>query len=243
MDHRLPVSVEHEWDRLEEAIVGHGNDVVVAHWNEPYHSTFGPELNEWYRTHGGKRLDSFDPDLAAKMIEQQDRLAQLLIELGVRVHRVDGLVDSADRTFLTDLGEGMFAFPRDPIAAIGSEVIELSPKHRWRRRERYAIRPILDEILDDTDCAWVSVPPPSTDRARDNGPYLEGGDILVVGEHILVGRSGYASDERGIRWLRRHFAGRRTVTEVPLTTDAFHLDCALSLPRPGLAIAYPDAFA
>jgi glycine amidinotransferase len=242
VDQRLPVSVEYEWGRLQETIVGHSKDVVVAHWNETYHSTFGPEVNEWYRAHGGRRLDSFDPGLAAKMIEQQDRLAQLLIDIGVRVHRVDPLSDSADRTFLTESGEGMFSFPRDPIAVIGGEVIETSPKHRWRRRERYAIRPILDRVLTETNSEWVSVPPPSTDGAKDNGPYLEGGDILVVGDHVLVGRSGYATDERGIRWLRRHFAGRRTVIEVRLTTDAFHLDCALSLPRPGLAIAHLDAF-
>jgi glycine amidinotransferase len=242
VDQRLPVSVEYEWGRLEETIFGHGHDIVVAQWDEAYHPTFGPTINDWFRVHGGQRLDSFDPGLAAKTIEQQDHVAKLLIDLGVRVHRVAPLGDSTDRTFLTELGEGTFAFPRDPIAVIGSEIIETSPQRRWRRRERHAIRPILDRVLNETDCAWVSVPPPSTDRDADNGPYLEGGDILVVGDHLLVGRSGYATDERGIRWLRRHFAGRRTVIDVPLTTDAYHLDCALSLPRPGLAIAYPDAF-
>ena len=73
VDQRLPVSVEYEWGRLQETIVGQSNDVVVAHWNESYHSTFGPDANEWYRAHGGQRLDSFDPGLAATMIEQQDR--------------------------------------------------------------------------------------------------------------------------------------------------------------------------
>ncbi len=234
--------VHHEWDRLCEAIVGRSENVVVAEWNEGYHRTFGAEVNDWYRTHGGRRLDSFDPQLAARMIAQQDHLAELLEAAGVTVHRVSLLTDSADQTILTPLAEGMFSFPRDPIAVIGSDVIETSPKHRWRRRERYAIRPILDGILPDTESDWVAVPPPSTEPSTDDGPYLEGGDILVVGDDLLVGRSGYATDSRGIDWLRRHFHGRRSITEVPLTTDAYHLDCALSLPRPGLAIAYPDAF-
>jgi glycine amidinotransferase len=238
----LPVSVEFEWGRLQEAIVGHSNDIVVEHWNPSYHSTFGPGIDEWYRRHGGRRLDTFDLGLASKMIEQQDHLAQLLVDLGVRVHRVESLNDSADRTFLANSGEGLFSFPRDPIAVIGDEVIETSLRRRFRRRERYALRPILDRVLAETDCGWVSVPPPSTDEAQENGPYLEGGDILVVGDHVLVGRSGYATDDRGVRWLRRHLAGRRTVIDIPLTAATIHLDCVLSLPRPGLAVAYPDAF-
>jgi glycine amidinotransferase len=242
MDANPPLSVEFEWGRLQEAIVGRSNDVVVEHWDASYHCAFGPQVDQWYRVHGGRRLDTFDPGLASKMIEQQDNLAQLLIDLGVRVHRVDCLDGSADRTFLTDSGEGLFAFPRDPIAVIGDEVIETSLKRRFRRRERYALRPILDRFLAGTDCGWVSVPPPYTDRAKENGPYLEGGDILVVGDHVLVGRSGYATDGRGVRWLRRHLAGRRAVIEIPLTANTVHLDCVLALPRPGLAIAYPEAF-
>ncbi|MDA9913061.1 arginine deiminase family protein [Candidatus Nanopelagicales bacterium] len=245
------VNVDYEWGKLEEAIVGVSTDVVVAQWHEPYHSTFGSQVNDWYRRYGGQRLDAFDPDLAARMIWQQDQLAQMLKHLGVVVHRVDDLARSKDRTFLTDLGEGMFSFPRDPMLVVGTEVIETSPKHLWRRRERYAIRAVLDHVLpqaDQPELQWLSVPPPSSDRPSiedspaTSGPFLEGGDVLLLGDELLVGRSGYATDERGVNWLKSHLRGRRKVSEVRLTKDAFHLDCALAVPRPGLAVVYPPAF-
>lgn len=240
-----PIRVDAEWGRLEEAIVGDSRDVVVAEWNEPYHSTFGPEVNRWYQLNGGLRLDAVDPELADRMIEQQDDLARTLTELGVVVHRVESLRGSADELLLTDLAEGMLTFPRDPVIVIDGSVIEASPKHRWRRRERYAIRPILERRLagpGGSESLWVAVPPPSTDRAHDHGPWLEGGDVLLTDDAVLVGSSGYGTNELGFDWIRRFLRGRRPVVPVRLTREAFHLDCALALLRPGLALGHTAAF-
>ena len=141
------IRVDAEWGCLEEAIVGDSRDVVIAEWHEPYHSTFGENVNDWYRRNGGTRLDAADPALAARMITQQDELARVLAAAGVVVHRVESLRGTADERFLTDSGEGMLTFPRDPVIVVDDIVIEASPKHRWRRRERYAIRPILERRM------------------------------------------------------------------------------------------------
>lgn len=73
------------------------------------------------------------------------------------------------------------------------------------------------------------------------GPYLEGGDVLVLGSHVFVGRSGLASDDAGFHWLRKYLGPHGfTVEQVPLQPHVLHLDCALGLVREGLLLVYEE---
>src|SRR5690606_409324 len=75
------------------------------------------------------------------------------------------------------------------------------------------------------------------------GPFLEGGDDLVLNKEIFVGTSGLASNRKGVVWLRNFMSTfGYTVTEVPLHSKILHLDCALSLVKDGLMIIYEEAF-
>jgi glycine amidinotransferase len=69
------------------------------------------------------------------------------------------------------------------------------------------------------------------------GTFLEGGDVLLNGDEIYVGISGHASSFEGVRWLQRTLGRKVKVHPVTLADGTLHLDCALSLPRTGLAIA------
>ena len=58
-----------------------------------------------------------------------------------------------------------------------------------------------------------------------------------------MGKSGQASNQAGIGWLRR-FLGPQgyRIQEVPLTDEWLHLDCVLPAIRPALAMAVKTAF-
>lgn len=77
-------------------------------------------------------------------------------------------------------------------------------------------------------------------------PLLEGGDVIVLGTMILVGNSmnpAVGSNEAGYRWLKNFLGDAFNVIRVPLLPEILHRDCVLSVPRRGLAILCPEAFA
>jgi len=55
-----------------------------------------------------------------------------------------------------------------------------------------------------------------------------------------VGNSGRASNRTGIRWLRDFLGPEYKVHEIRLNPEFEHLDCVLSLPRPGLMVVCRD---
>jgi len=87
---------------------------------------------------------------------------------------------------------------------------------------------------------FISMPeavPAAPDDDLAPAAFLEGGDVLLNGDEIYVGVSGHASSFEGVRWLQRTLGRKAQVHPVSLADGTQHLDCALSLPRPGLAIA------
>ena len=81
---------------------------------------------------------------------------------------------------------------------------------------------------------------------RDTGPMLEGGDVAVMGQDILVGVNREiksASNDAGIRWLQEYLGDAYRVHAVPLTAGVLHLDDGLAQVREGLAIILREQFA
>lgn len=131
---------------------------------------------------------------------------------------------------------------RDPVLVVGHHVIELAVKTPFRRREIFAIREVLQRrVAEDARACYVAMPQPlpvKPTRTSDGpGPFLEGGDIFVMGKNILVGNSGLASDKAGIEWLQRYLGPEGYVVhEVPLQRHWLHLDCIFAVVRRGLCI-------
>ena len=80
------------------------------------------------------------------------------------------------------------------------------------------------------------------DGSYGPGPFLEGGDVFLLGRDIYVGVSGNASNTAGVQWLQRYLGDEYRVHEVKLTKKFLHLDCCLATPREGLAIICKEAF-
>jgi glycine amidinotransferase len=227
--------VDHEWGRLREAIVGIAprDGFVVMSW-APYLRWLGPEWQALVREHGGRRLSDIDPDAAERMEHEVDGFARTLAEHGVAVHR-PGLLRPPESEYLAPREEGGQLYPRDPILVVGKRVIELPMRIPCRRREVFALRPILGRLAAQ-GFEWISAPIPSPAEPSDDDLLLEGGDVLVDGAQIYVGISGCASTERGAEWLQAILGARYEVHPVHLKPHVLHLDCAMGLVRPGLGI-------
>ncbi|MEM7429186.1 MAG: arginine deiminase family protein [Pseudomonadota bacterium] len=124
--------------------------------------------------------------------------------------------------------------PRDIGFVIGDTFVEAGMRHASRIEEIDAVR----HILDGFDGPSLRTP---------EGVALEGGDVVVDGEHLFVGY-GQRSDKEGFEFLREHFSDRFEV--VPLPTrwggpdeDVLHLDCTFNPLGLGHALVYPSGLA
>lgn len=175
--------------------------------------------------------------------QERENLKAVLENYGVRVLHPRLLTDyekEANRA----RGSSNF-FVRDPFFTIGSSVIEGSLRLMHRRNEVLSVRNILISEAYGANTWYVSVPQADISQGIDSdaGPFLEGGDILVLGNIVFVGNSGLASNHNGYLWLKSYLSHwDYQVIEVPLKKDVLHLDCALSLVREGLMIVCEEAF-
>lgn len=238
-----PVLLRSEWDPLTEVVVGRGEGAEVPTWSESYSTYLTLQERVFFRRNQHKPLAEVAPEVAARLIEQLDGLAAVLAGLGVSVRRARLLSEEE-----VDFAEGRqngtgLIFARDPVAVIGGTVIELALRKQFRRKERFSLRPLVSDLYR-RGARWISMPPASPDPDAGNGsaeevPFLEGGDILQAGDDILVGLSGLASNRMGLDWLQRFLGPSRRVHPVRVRPDILHLDLALNLLRPGLAVACP----
>src|SRR5215468_1409560 len=229
--------VHHEWDKLKEVVVGiaPAQDLVVFH--EDSQRWLVPPGDEFSRKHTGRRLVDIDAARAERIERQVEGLAELLAGEGVTVKRPQ-VLDGAERTFLAPNGEGGQLFVRDALIVVADHVIDASLRLRCRQRERFGLRPIVRQVVQYRGARWSSVPLGSP--AGVDGPFLEGGDVLLNGTEIYVGLSGCASDLAGADWLQALLGASRRVIPVAMRSNVLHLDWVLGLIKPGLLVHCPQ---
>lgn len=237
MPNKNKISVHHEWGKLKEVIIGRGEDLTIPKWLE------GMDLPDKhfvtvFKKYGGKKLSDFNPESSKKVIEQINGLADLLEKKDIIVHRNHDL--APDEKEFQAIGLS-YLFPRDLILVINNNIIELCQKNLFRRKEIFSIRPAIIPHLKDSDVKYISMPK-GRPKTVQQGFFLEGGDVLLNGYEIYVGDSNIASNKAGIDWLQNYLGPKYKVHRVRLKHDVLHLDCALSLLRPGLGVMCPDAF-
>lgn len=195
------------------------------------------EILQMYKDVDGKNYGEAFPERQMKWEQERAHLKQVLEKYGVEVVRPRLLTDYEKETG-KEYGCSNF-FVRDPFFTIGNHIIEGSLRYYHRRKEILPIRHILETVAYSSDAMYVSLPMVDTSESLDSeiGPFLEGGDILVLNQTVFVGNSGQASNDNGYQWLKS-FLGYfgYHVVQVPLKNNVLHLDCALSLVRDGLMI-------
>jgi N-dimethylarginine dimethylaminohydrolase len=227
----------HEWGRLRDVVIGiaPAEDFVI--FLEDSQRWLAPEFAALCRAHRGARLIDIDAERARRIEHQVDALAELVAREGVTVHRPHRLAGE-ERRFLAPNGEGAQLFARDGMIVVGDHVIDASLRLLCRQRERYGLRPIIQQMVRERGARWSSVPLGSPGCV--DGPFLEGGDTLLNGHEVYVGMSGCASDMAGIDWLQGLLGDEYRVIPVAMKSNVRHLDGALALIKPGLLIWCPE---
>ncbi|RRG17666.1 amidinotransferase [Weissella viridescens] len=187
-------------------------DIEVGHYSEDFATAY-PKLNQQWLT-------------------EKQNLINIFQQHQIDVIRPRRLTETEKAHGITS-GDGYSNFfVRDPFFTIGSAVIKGNLRLPHRKHEIDTINDYLESATQVAHTPYLSV----------TQGYLEGGDVLVLGHDVLVGYSGLASDLTGIQWLSETLGSDYHVIPVKLHPHILHLDCALSLLRPGLMIVCPEAF-
>ncbi|MGV9414829.1 dimethylarginine dimethylaminohydrolase family protein [Nocardia sp. NPDC003693] len=189
----------------------------------------------------GRDFGAVYPEKQRRWEAERDELATVLRRHGVEVLRPRLFTDD-EKAAAGPVGYANF-FVRDPWFTVGDHVIEGVLQFPHRRMEVLPSRDLLLDRVLPSAARYVSLLQPGKAPLGHPGPgpFLEGGDVLMLGEHVFVGLSGMASDELGCRWLAKYLEPfGHTVIPVRLPAHVLHLDCALGLVRDGLLIACPD---
>jgi N-dimethylarginine dimethylaminohydrolase len=243
------VQVHHEWGTLKEVVCGIPNFRIPTRLPEAIYNYAPTEGIRFMEANLGKSLREADPETYKKVARQMDATVSIMESRGVKVHRLEAVTDD-ENAYLS----GIFSpsviqfFPRDPMLVIGNHVIETELFLPARRRERFGVRRAIAKRLADSNAQYVSMPPAvpvpeQKDGKWGPGPFIEGGDVFLIGKDIYVGVSGNASNSAGVQWLSQHLGSEYRVHEIKLTKKFLHLDCCLATPREGLAIICREAFA
>lgn len=253
---KMAINVDYEYGNLKEVIVGVSWGIspsIKAHWFEDAIKVLPEDEAEYARkTAGLLWKDMINPKTLKseyEMLEEENNeLIKVLEKLGVKVYRTkeftkEYIIENFGREALTN---GVSQnFPRDNLAIIKNNLIELNLRTPIRRVDIDGFRELFHEKCDE-HVKWFSMPhTPLLGDVDNNNPLLEGGDIIVLGDTIFVGNSqnpSVGSNMAGYRWLKNILGNEYDVIDVPLIEEILHLDCVLSVPRDGLAIVCKEGF-
>ncbi|HQP26015.1 MAG: Inosamine-phosphate amidinotransferase 1 [Deltaproteobacteria bacterium ADurb.Bin151] len=251
------VYVDYEYGDLKEVIVGlpYGmSPSLEAKWFADALKVLPKDEADYARkTAGMLWTEMINPETGkseTQMLEEENQaFIAILKSLGVKVFRPTEItVDFIKQYYGADVLLNGFSqdFPRDNMAVIGSNVIEFNLRTPIRKVDISGFRDILSEKCSDATVKWFSMPHTELLKpARKDTPFLEGGDVIVLGKTVLVGNTlnpSVGSNEAGYQWLKNILGDQYKVKRVRLVESVLHLDCVLSVPRRGLAIICEEAF-
>ena len=251
------VYVDYEYGDLKEVIVGlpYGmSPSLEAKWFADALKVLPKDEADYARkTAGMLWTEMINPETGkseTQMLEEENQaFIAILKSLGVKVYRPTEItVDFIKEHYGGDVLLNGFSqdFPRDNMAVVGSNVIEFNLRTPIRKVDISGFRNILSEKCSDPTVKWFSMPHTELLKpASADTPFLEGGDVIVLGKTVLVGNTqnpSVGSNEAGYQWLKNILGNQYKVNRVRLIESVLHLDCVLSVPRRGLAIICEEAF-
>ncbi len=238
--------VHSEFGTLREVMVGRLDDFAYPRWH-PNIRYLGGETAELLKRADEPTVYVKDivPEIWEQAHEQLENVVSAFEKDGVKVHRPRCFTEEEKEYLATLQGGHSLLYPADPVFVLGDHFIETCTRRWFRRRETWAIRDVIKPMIDaDPEARHVSIPraQPSRDDDCGPGPFLEGGDIIILGKDLLVGHGPLTSNLAGVDWLRRYIEpfGYK-VHPVELQGDYLHLLGVMCLLREGLLMAYLPA--
>lgn len=231
------IFVESEFAPLRTVVLAQSEMAAPTEPQEGDIQFLTPEFRDLAKGMVGKDHAVAFPERQQRWENEREAFQKVLTKHGVEVLRPRQLT-SAEKLLAGDAGYANF-FARDPFFVVGPFVVEGSMRFLHRRQEVLPTREIMWDRVYPADCIYVAAPRPEVAAADDStlgpGPFIEGGDVLVLGKHVFVGNSGLASNVLGTQWLKKLLMPHGyTVEPVRLAPDILHLDCAIGLVREGL---------
>lgn len=241
----LDIYVESEFAPLKKVVLAQSEFALPPRKLDEAELAFlTPEARQLFENIQGVDHAEAFPERQRDWEKERENFEALLVRYGVEVYK-PRLLTKAEKDANYENGYSNF-FVRDPFFTVGNVVIEGSLRFPHRRHEVLPVRDVFHKHVMDKECFYIAAPQPEIAEKGDltlgAGPFIEGGDVLVLGKHVFVGQSGLASNNLGAKWLSKLLSPfGYTVETVRLKPDILHLDCALGLVREGLMIICESA--
>lgn len=235
-----------EYGTLEAVVVGRADDLAYPAWNRNVRYLDGEIKRLLSSADGGAvNIREAAPELWQALADDVDRVVAMFESNGVTVLRPRTFTE-LELGYLDALQGGhSLLYPADPIYVLGKHVIETCIRRPFRRKESWATRDVLmPHIERDPEARHIAIPRAQLGVAGHEGPgpFLEGGDIIVLGDKILCGNTDLTSNSAGSDWLARYLAPfGYAVHPVQVHGTWLHLLGVLCLLREGLAMAHMPA--
>ena len=235
-----------EYGQLHEVMVGRLDDFAYPAWNPNIRYLSG-EIAELLRGAEGDAINVREraPEIFERTSRQLENVAATFESHGVKVCRPRPFTEE-EKVYLSYLQGGhSLLYPADPVFVLGKHVIETCIRRPFRRKEAWAIRDvIMPSIEADPEMRHVAMPraQPLKAKGEGPGPFLEGGDLIIYGDTVMVGNGVLCSNDKGCAWLRRYLepSGYK-IHPVEIRGAYLHLLGVMCLLREGLAMAYMPA--
>ena len=243
VDRNASVYVEHEWDTLENVILGSPKMLAVPQIHKSVLGYGYIVKNEKIMKEApGKPIQQVNPFVFSNILTESDTVAKILKDKSINIVRLNPeVLDLAELQYMKNVQQGHnFMYPKDAVFVVGNNVIECSQRVPMRDNERFIVRRIFNKIMaEDPSVKYIAVPVPSP-SFPDKGLYLEGSDVLVDGNNVYVGCSGRGTSPAGVRWLQSVLGPKYKVYRIDFT-GFVHLNSVLTLVRPELGIKVSGA--
>jgi glycine amidinotransferase/scyllo-inosamine-4-phosphate amidinotransferase 1 len=241
------VSVNNEWGRLREIIVG-----TIDNANMPTHGKDLHCINYATETEIPKdEIGFWDKQVYDETQEDLENLSNLLTDIGVKVHRPS----SIDTQKIVSNGywetTQYYTFcPRDTVTVIGNNILESPMSLRSRQFETDSFRDIFIKKMEE-GVNWVSAPKPrlldsmyqredlSKITLNNHEPVFDAANILRCNDDILylVSNTG---NLKGSKWLQNFLGEKYKVHNIENVYSYIHIDSTIALLREGLCLLNPE---
>lgn len=241
------VSVNNEWGKLREIIVG-----SVDNANMPTHGKDLHCIN--YATEKEIPIDEigfWDKQVYEETYEDLERLTNLLKETGVKVHRPTKI--NTQKIISNGYWETTqyYTFcPRDSVTVIGNNILESPMSLRSRQFETDCFKDIFIQKMEE-GANWIAAPKPrlldsmyqredlSKITLNNEEPVFDAANILRANNDILylVSNTG---NLKGAKWLKNFLGSNYRVHTIENVYSYIHIDSTIALLREGLCLLNPE---